>query len=936
MRLSRRKKILAGGLALFALLVGIFILVLPEIVRRVALSRIERVVTVPVSIADIDLNVFTGKAVVSKLVIGAKSPHPIMRLPRLTLHFSPLSVLFGPTVIDNMHLIRPQIYLQRTAPARFNFTGLLRSQEESSGSAIFPLTLKTATIDDGQVTFLDKTVEPVFDRTLQDITLHLGRISTLPKFVVTPTSFELRFSLGQGRIAISGEAAPLTRPSTVRLTMKLDKLDPDMFAAYLPERPRFDLTASWISGQVRYVLAHGEKKAHYLTANIQTGPAKLLAPASQKAVMAVHGVDMGGLRWDFAKDQGRVKHLLIQQPNLRLVRNQSGFNLTGLFSQGQKGAAETNSGQLGIALTISELESQGGTVEYNDRAVAPSVSGTFHNVQIHASNFSLNDQPSKVQANALLGKSPVAISGTLEPVPFQAHLTVTAKDLPLQPYHGYWKSLWPGASDWRGQLNGAVQLALVPDSAGNLSTRLSGDLRAQKLAVSLPGTRKAPLQAQQLDVEIAALRTDPQFYLDISRIDISGGDFAIERSPEGEFNIGSLWNSTENTSGESQASEASKGKSMASEPPFTIRKLRIKKTTLRFADATVKPAFQADLTDLSAEMGKFGAQKGRTPVHLDATIENRAELQVKGWVKPFKKPLQVNLDANILNYELSDLNPYATKYIRYEVERGRITTQVSYQYSGGDLAGRNQIAIRQLELGKRIGDNFEERVGIPLRLAIALLQDADGQIRLTVPVSGNLSDPKFNFGSLIWKAVRHAIIDFISAPLHLLGKVVTLGGRITRIHIDPVSFQPGSANLSSKGQQEIKQLAELLKKKPRLEIEINGFSSEKDQAPLKRRLLAEKLKSAGEHYQAEVARLYRLSKDIQGPQKLPPLKKMEDYLANQLRLPHHSLQELAEERMRQVEDALEKLGVDPGKLYPGKETVLTNESSGRVEFKLLT
>ena len=52
--------------------IGAFILILPEAVRRISVNRLENVLTVPVRIDDVDINLFTGRANLDRLVIGSE------------------------------------------------------------------------------------------------------------------------------------------------------------------------------------------------------------------------------------------------------------------------------------------------------------------------------------------------------------------------------------------------------------------------------------------------------------------------------------------------------------------------------------------------------------------------------------------------------------------------------------------------------------------------------------------------------------------------------------------------------------------------------------------------------------------------------------------------------------------------------------------------
>jgi hypothetical protein len=259
---------------------------------------------------------------------------------------------------------------------------------------------------------------------------------------------------------------------------------------------------------------------------------------------------------------------------------------------------------------------------------------------------------------------------------------------------------------------------------------------------------------------------------------------------------------------------------------------------------------------------------------------------------------------------------------------------VEYSYDAGDLTGENEIAIRRFQLGDRLGGTFEDRVGISLRLAVALLQDADGSIRLAIPVSGNLDDPQFDWGGIIWRAVRNAVIKFVSAPLRLLGNIATLGGRITEVRLDPIEFEPGSTELKANGEKQLSELATVLKNKPKLDAELRGFASPKELDALKRNRLRRQISESGEDYESAVRRLYGLATKGRRDSENPPvLAEIEAYLAERVVLPDGALQELAGDRVSFVEERLTKAGIERDRLFT--ESQISERLPGRVQFELL-
>ena len=131
-------------------------------------------------------------------------------------------------------------------------------------------------------------------------------------------------------------------------------------------------------------------------------------------------------------------------------------------------------------------------------------------------------------------------------------------------------------------------------------------------------------------------------------------------------------------------------------------------------------------------------------------------------------------------------------------------------------------------MGERV--EAPRAVDLPLDLALALLKDADDRIDIGLPVSGNLEDPKFSYGHLVWKALANLVMKIAAAPFRALGAL--LGSE--NEELDTVAFAAGHSDLSPAEMEKLAHLAEALGKRPKLTLEIQGrYDSEADGAALK-------------------------------------------------------------------------------------------------------
>jgi hypothetical protein len=85
-------------------------------------------------------------------------------------------------------------------------------------------------------------------------------------------------------------------------------------------------------------------------------------------------------------------------------------------------------------------------------------------------------------------------------------------------------------------------------------------------------------------------------------------------------------------------------------------------------------------------------------------------------------------------------------------------------------------------------------------------------------VEGDVNDPRFRIGGVIWQAFVGLITKIVSAPFSLLGGLVGAGDK----DIGQFRFLAGRADLTPPEMEQIGLLQEALRKRPELAIEVSG------------------------------------------------------------------------------------------------------------------
>ncbi|MGA9479140.1 MAG: DUF748 domain-containing protein, partial [Desulfobacterales bacterium] len=263
---------------------------------------------------------------------------------------------------------------------------------------------------------------------------------------------------------------------------------------------------------------------------------------------------------------------------------------------------------------------------------------------------------------------------------------------------------------------------------------------------------------------------------------------------------------------------------------------------LDFADLSLTPQFGTKIHELGGVVTGMSSTPGsRAQVQLEGRVDEYGLAKIGGEIRVFDPVAFTDIDMTFQNVEMAGLTPYSGKFAGRKIDSGKLSLNLGYKIDNGKLQGDNQIVVDRLKLGRRV--DSPEAVDLPLDLAVALLENADGVIDIGLPVQGNLNDPKFSFGHLIGKALVNLITKIATAPFRFLGALV---GGADDGNFDAIAFEPGSADVPPPEKEKLKKLAEALQKRLQLKLEVQGrYSTEIDGKELKglsvRRAVAERL-----------------------------------------------------------------------------------------------
>ena len=210
---------------------------------------------------------------------------------------------------------------------------------------------------------------------------------------------------------------------------------------------------------------------------------------------------------------------------------------------------------------------------------------------------------------------------------------------------------------------------------------------------------------------------------------------------------------------------------------------------------------------------------------IEGRVDRYAPVTIKGGLTPFDPLNSLDIATRFRNVELTTLTPYSGKFAGYRIRKGRLNLDLRYRIEQGQLNAENKLLLEGLQLGEKV--DSPDAVDLPVRLAVALLKDTNGNIDLSLPVSGNLEDPQFSVMPIVWQTLRNLLLRATQAPFKFIAGLASGDDQ----DLSQVSFAPGQKELDGSAQSALDTLASALQERPALTLEIEGLSTLNEDGP---------------------------------------------------------------------------------------------------------
>jgi len=480
----------------------------------------------------------------------------------------------------------------------------------------------------------------------------------------------------------------------------------------------------------------------------------------------------------------------------------------------------------------------------------------------------------------------------LEPINITAKIKLEDKNLPK--YFAYAKPFLE-ADLSSGEMSANAELHYAKD--------IKADAKLSVKDIRLDDKNKEKLIAfKSLEVDKISLFKNN---LEITGVALNSPFIKAHLSKEREFNLSRIVKEDKNKAQNEQKAESKKMASKKDdELNFSIKNFSLNNGEVDFSDASLFMPFATKISNLNGKLTDID-KKRPSSGEFKGTVGKNGFSQITAKLFPFELKQNTDIKLDFKDIDLIDITPYSGQFLGYKIKKGKLNLNLNYSVVDSKLNGSNLINFDTLTLGEKV--DSKDAVNLPLSLAISILSDQNNQINIDLPVEGNLDDPDFKYGGVIWAAVKKLFADITLAPFRFLGNALGLGGK----DLSSIDFLAGSSELISSEAPKIADFIKLTTAKPMMKLSITPTYSEIDVLYFKEKKLDQKINqiiaSSGKDYITVLNSLVPNAKDKSD-------KALREEAIKTIEVNKEKLIELANERANAVKEALIKAGLEAGRI----------------------
>ena len=829
--LAKRLLIVFGALFVLYAIAGFF--VAPGIVRSQILTNLDRVLTTKARLERVRVNPLALSVTLERFAIPESSGTTAVAFDKLYLRFSVFSPFFRAWTLDELRIEKPGVNVAVLEDRSLSLMGLVRplpSAAPADTAAEPPaILIRKLRVVEGTASYEDRTRTPPLHKALIPIRISLTDFTTRRD---RNNAYSFDASTDQGeQLAWHGRfrLRPFVSDGELRVQGLLAKTIEDFLG---PERP-FEFRNGTITFRADYRAdASATPPVFQLSRmGVRIRDLELADRATGETSIRAGAVDTkdGTFRSDlFEANLGTVT---ADSLGVLVWMDSTGVTNLQRWSKAPPDTARP------VTNKIAALSFQGLTFEFQDRRLSPP--GVFRVREGHGEVKGYSSAPgakaSVTAACSLSTDGYAKATGTLVPSAGSVDVNVEADRVQIPDFESF-VSPFARLTLQRGTVGAKGRLRFNDFGPAGPMLRFAGEVASSRFAAADAKLGKEFLSWDKVQVRGLQYDMAPNRVV-IREIVADKPYLRFVVAPDLTTNVQSIA-----VPPDSVPAAFRPKPDQPDTIPMAIESIVVRNASMYFADLSLTPNFATGIHTMNGSIRELSSSRAaHAVIDIDGKVDEFAPVKISGLINPLNSRGLTDVGVSFKNIELTTFTPYSGKFMGYRIERGKLDLDLNYAIQDRELKGENKILVRQFTLGDKV--ESKEATSLPVKFAIALLKDKNGDIDLDLPVHGNLDDPKFSIGRIIVKVLVQLVVKAVTSPFKLFGAI--FGGDGEEV-APAIRFPYGSAELDTTETRKLDAIQKGLSDRPGLKIEVEsgGYPPRDSLAVLDRRFL-ERVRAAG-------------------------------------------------------------------------------------------
>ena len=254
-----------------------------------------------------------------------------------------------------------------------------------------------------------------------------------------------------------------------------------------------------------------------------------------------------------------------------------------------------------------------------------------------------------------------------------------------------------------------------------------------------------------------------------------------------------------------------------------INKLLVKNTYVTATDHTIIRPFNYKVTAITVTGQNINYD---TPcnVNVTASFPEGGSLSLK-YHGALSNLNTMDIYISVKNLVLKHFSNYSLHYTAYPIKAGTLAFASENKIVDRNLDSKNTIDIYNITVGNKV-DDIDPEYTVPMKIGLYILKDKDDKIQFDVPVKGNLDDPEFSYGKIIWKTVLNLLVKVAVSPFRLVGNLAMAGANALGFDLgknNEVVIDANTETFTSEQYAKAIKMTEMIQKDPNLMLTFTQY-----------------------------------------------------------------------------------------------------------------